>query len=420
MNIYRINGGHRLEGEIGIHGSKNAVLPIIAATLLNNGKNMIHNCPELTDIDGMTEILEFLGCIVERCGSDVSVDSTSLNDKEIPGHMMCKTRSSTLFAGALAARRGRVRISGRGGCCIGERPIDIHLMAFEKLGIDINDCGGEIFCDASGIKAGYIRLPFPSVGATENIMLASSLTPGKTIIANAACEPEIINLADFLRSIGVCVEGDGTPFVCITGTQSPGFGEVTVIPDRIVAATYAVCAAITRGCVKIENVNPFHLSPVLAVLRRMGCTIYGGKDFFTVECRKRTENPPLLKTGPYPYFPTDSQPLLMSLMAVSEGIGAVSEKIFERRFGHCERLIKMGADIKIIGNSACVRGVKKLKGCKVDACDLRCGAALVAAALAADGTTEISNICYIDRGYENLCPGLRSLGADIEREDCVG
>jgi len=416
---YKIHGGHRLSGEVVIHGSKNAALPILAATLLNGGKNLIHNCPELTDTENMAEILRYLGCSVMRDGKDVMIDSSNLNSKEIPGHMMCKTRSSTLFAGALAARRKRVFISDSGGCSIGARPIDIHLMAFEKMGMKISAIDGGILCSAGEMKACSVRLPFPSVGATENIMLASALTPGVTTIFNAACEPEICNLSDFLKSIGVGVAGAGTSVICISGASRPQNGEVTVIPDRIVAATYAVCAAITGGCVRVEGITPSHLSPVLAILRQMGCTISFGNDFFTVECRKRTENIPLIKTGPYPYFPTDSQPLLMSLMTVSKGVGAVSERIFERRFGHCERLRHMGADIKIIGNSACVRGVSRLKGCCVDACDLRCGAALVAAALAADGTTMISRTDYIERGYENLCTGLSGLGADIERIDYV-
>lgn len=415
MNRYKIEGGNALGGRINVHGAKNAALPILAATILNGGKSTIHNCPDLSDVNSILEILKLLGCRVHRSGTDVTVDSSTFSARDIPLSVMRQTRSSTIFAGALIARTRRAFIAGSGGCCIGSRPIDLHLKGFKALGLDIIFRPDGILCHGAHIRPAKIRLDFPSVGATENIMIASALSPGLTVISNAAREPEIKNLADYLRSIGVSIKGDGTSDIYIKGTCHPTAGEVTVIADRIVAATYAAAVACAGGKLEISGISPSLLSPVIAILRRMGMAISCGKDGFTAEKTSRLINLPCLCTGPYPELPTDCQPLIVATMSTAYGFGAVREKIFENRFGHCKRLGDMGADISLCGRTAIVRGVERLTGTLVDACDLRCGAALTIAALGAQGTTHISQTQYIDRGYENLCAALSGIGANIER-----
>ena len=415
MNRYKIEGGNKLKGSIDIHGAKNAALPILAACVINNGKSVIHNCPDLTDIQNTIEILNLLGCTVARCGTTLTVDSSKLCHCNIPKDIMIKTRSSTMFAGALAARCKKTFIAGHGGCQIGSRPIDIHLDSFRKLGMEIREDSDGVTCLADNIKPCSINLRFPSVGATENIMLAVSLTPGKTIIINAAKEPEIQNLADFLRSMGVRITGDGTEIISIWGTDSPTNAEVTVIPDRIVASSYLSAALVTKSSITLNNIIPRHLSSFIATVRKMGASLSLGENSVTVYPENRLENIPYVSTAPYPGFPTDSQALLASVMSVSKGLGIIRESIFENRFGHCGELVKMGANIEIEKGFACIKGVKNLKGAELASCDLRCGAALCVAALGAEGTSYVSNVHYIDRGYENLCQSLKKLGAKIER-----
>lgn len=415
MNRYKIEGGHNLQGSAYVHGAKNAALPILAATIINGGKSVIHNCPDLSDIRNTIEILEILGCRVEFSNNELTVDSTDFIPCDIPSCIMSKTRSSTVFAGALAARCKKAYIAGSGGCCIGSRPIDIHLSAFKTMGMEITETDEAVVCSAFHMKPCTVVLKFPSVGATENVMLASSLTKGCTTIVNAAKEPEIINLADYLRSIGVRISGDGTDRIFICGTDSPTNGEVTIIPDRIVASTYTAAALITGGEVCIENVKTSHFSPFIATVRKMGASMLCKKNSLYIKSGGVLNNIPYISTSPYPGFPTDSQPLLLALMTVAKGEGIVRERIFENRFGHCRELLKMGADIDVKGSFAIIKGVKCLKGADVVACDLRCGAALCLAALCAEGTSYISETHYIDRGYENLCRGLQSLGAKAER-----
>lgn len=417
MNRYKIEGGHKLHGSIDVHGAKNAALPILAATIINSGKSVIHNCPDLSDIQSTIEILELLGCSVSRENDDVFVDSSGLCPCDIPRCVMSKTRSSTVFAGALAARCKKAYIAGSGGCRIGRRPIDIHLESFKTMGMEISETDDAVICQAHNMKPCTVYLKFPSVGATENVMLASSLTPGCTTLINAAMEPEISNLASYLRSVGVKIEGDGTDTIKIYGTLSPTDGEVTVIPDRIVAATYIAAVLASGGKAVIKKVIPAHISPFIARTRQMGAHIQCTNDAVTVNSPGILTNIPYISTAPYPGFPTDAQPLLVSLMALAKGQGIVRERIFENRFGHCLRLNDMGADIDIQNSFACIKGVESLRGTAVDACDLRCGAALCVAALAAEGESYISNIHYIDRGYENLCESLRILGAVAERTE---
>jgi len=417
MSHYKIEGGTPLQGSICIHGAKNAALPVLAATILNGGKSIIHNLPHLSDVESIINILRLLGCSINRNDKDIIVDSSTFCGKDIPVAYMKETRSSSLFAGALLARTGRVFLSGSGGCTIGKRPIDLHLKAFKALGAEISFRPDGILCVARHIIPCKIHLDFPSVGATENIMLATSLSPATTIITNAAKEPEIQNLAEYLRSIGVSVKGDGTSEIHIKGVRRPRCGEVTIIPDRIVAATYVSAVSCAGGKVDISGISPSLLSPVLATYRRMGMAVNPYKNGFVVEKTNRCINLPHISTGPYPEFPTDCQPLVIASMATSYGFGSLREKIFENRLSHCERLRKMGADIEVSGRTALVRGVCSLRGTCIDASDLRSGASLTAAALGAEGTTHLSQIHYIDRGYENLCSGLESLGAKIERID---
>ena len=417
MNRYKIEGGYPLRGKTEVCGAKNAALPILAATIINGRKSIIHNCPDLSDITSIIEILKYLGCKVERRGKDVTVDSSTFISRTIPHFAMKQTRSSTIFAGALLARNGYAFIPGSGGCHIGARPIDLHLKGFKALGADITFQPDGIVCRAKHLRACRIELDFPSVGATENLMIASSLTPGTTIITNAAMEPEIVNLAQYLRSVGAHIKGDGTSEIHIKGTLSPKDAEVTVIPDRIVASTYASAVASAGGSVEICGISPGLLSPFLAVMRRMGMSINCTKNGFTICKNSGLVNLPYVCTGPYPLFPTDCQPMLVAAMTTAYGFGAVREKIFENRFGHCARLNDMGANVTVRGRTALIRGVPKLKGANVDACDLRCGAALTVAALGAGGTTYISNTHYIDRGYENLVRELSKIGAKAERID---
>ncbi len=417
MSLYKIEGGTALSGKIKVHGAKNAALPILAATIINGRKSIIHNCPDLSDIRSIITILEMLGCKVLRDKDKLTVDSSQFCDTNIPDSIMRQTRSSSLFAGALLARTKRAFITGSGGCCIGKRPIDIHLKGFKELGIDVSFTPDGILCRAHHIKPGKITLDFPSVGATENLILVASLTPSLTVISNAAKEPEIKNLADYLRSTGVEIYGETTGEIYVKGTLSPKDGEVTIIPDRIVASTYLGAIACAGGSVTVDGISPSLLSPVLAAFRNMGMKINFAENSFSIEKPNRLINLPYVATGPYPEFPTDSQPSLISAMATSVGFGAVREKIFENRFGHCKRLSDMGADIRVNGRIAMIHGVDILKGTMVDACDLRSGAALTSAALGAEGTTYISNIHYIDRGYQDLCSDLKKLGAKIERID---
>lgn len=415
MSHYKIEGGYKLHGSINVHGAKNAALPILAATVINSGKSVIHNCPDLSDIKSTLEILEILGCKVDFCNGDLIIDSSTLCLCDIPSCVMSKTRSSSVFAGALAARCKKAYIASSGGCRIGARPIDIHLDAFKAMGMKITESSNAVVCDARNMKPCTVYLKFPSVGATENVMLASSLTTGKTTIINSAMEPEIINLAEYLQSIGVKVTGAGTDIITIEGTDSPSDGEVFIIPDRIVASTYAMAALITGGTVRLKDVNPTHFSPVIAALRKMGAQIECGYREVNVKYAGKLKNIPYISTAPYPGFPTDAQPMFVALMAVSDGFGMVKESIFENRFLHCHSLNTMGADIEIRGRYALINGVKRLKGANISATDLRCGASLCLAALASEGVSHVSGIEYTDRGYEDLCRDLKLLGANIER-----
>lgn len=412
-----INGGRRLEGELSVHGAKNSALPLLCAAVLAHGESILHNCPALTDADAACRILSCLGCRCSRSGDTVCVDASNVTGCEIPDSLMREMRSSIVFLGAVLGRNGKCRLSFPGGCELGARPIDLHLAALKKMGAEITEEHGYLECSApKGLRGARISLSFPSVGATENILLAAASAEGTTEIHNAAREPEICDIADFLNKCGARISGAGESVITVEGVKRLSPCEHRVIPDRIVAGTYLCAAAITRGELILTHCEPQHMMSFIPVLESMGCRVYaygGGKLFLS--CRKRLTAPPTVRTMPYPGFPTDIQALFTALCSTAEGTSVFVETIFENRFRHAAELMRLGAQIKVEGRVAVIEGVSRLTGAKLCAAELRGGAALVTAALAAEGTSEISGISYIDRGYENIEQALRSVGADIRK-----
>ena len=411
-----VNGGKRLEGKVKISGAKNAVLPIIAASLLGTSPSILEEVPDLEDVRTISEVLGHLGVKVSNGGNNtLNIDSSVISSCEAPYELVRKMRASFLIMGPLLARCGKAKISLPGGCAIGTRPIDLHLKGFDALGAKI-DCG-EGYIEASapnGLKGARIYLDFPSVGATENIIMAACMAEGQTILENPAHEPEIIDLVNYLNVMGANIKGAGTNIIKIEGVKALKGCNYTIIPDRIEAGTYMVAAAMTNGDVYIENALSEHLKPVIAKLKEAGVFIQEEINGIRV---KGTGNIKAvdIKTLPYPGFPTDMQAHLMALLTIADGSGIVSETVFENRFMHVDELKRMGANIKVDGRSAIVDGVKKLSGCQVKATDLRAGAAMVLAGLVAEGETQIGCIHHIDRGYDGLVDKLCNLGADIKR-----
>ncbi|SHI94754.1 UDP-N-acetylglucosamine 1-carboxyvinyltransferase [Thermoclostridium caenicola] len=418
MSNLVITGGSRLCGIIEVPGAKNAVLPVLAATLLNKGTSILENCPELDDVTTMLEILGALGCGIRREGSRIEVDASRLTASSIPEALARKMRSSIIILGALLARCGEVHVSYPGGCEIGLRPIDMHLKALSQMGAQIDGINdGILCCRAEKLTGCEILLDYPSVGATENIMLAASMAEGETIIRNAAKEPEIDDLQAFLRKLGVQVSGAGTGVIRIQGTREIKAEPVhRIIPDRIVAGTYLAAAAATGGSLVVTGVIYDHIGSVLYCLKRCGCRIknYSG-NVIALESNGNLTALDLVRTSPYPGFPTDMQPQMVALLSKCRGTSVVVETVFENRFRYTEQLMKLGADISVQGRTAIIRGVDKLKAAQLEARDLRGGAALVIGALAAEGTSSISGVNYIDRGYERMEKVLSSIGADIKR-----
>ncbi|HOJ10806.1 MAG TPA: UDP-N-acetylglucosamine 1-carboxyvinyltransferase [Clostridiales bacterium] len=419
MSKIIINGGRKLKGEISVEGSKNAILPILAATLLNSGRSVIRNCPKLKDVEVTLRILMKLGCKVEVDKDTVMVDSSNITSTEIPVDLAAEMRSSIIFMGPMLARCGRVVISFPGGCEIGPRPIDLHLKGLRSMGANILDVqGGFIYCNADHLKGTEIHLSYPSVGATENIMLASVFAEGETYIHNAAKEPEITDLQNFLRAMGADVSGAGSGIICVKGTaQKLKDVEYTIMPDRIVAGTYMVAAAITGGEVTLNNVMPEHLSAVISALSEAGCTIKNDENHIYICGPDRNEAVDIIRTLPYPGFPTDMQAPFVSLLTVCRGTSIVVETVFENRYKHVDELMRMGANITLEGRIAVIKGVDKLNGAVVYARDLRGAAALAIAGLAAKGETVVLDIKHLDRGYENMEVKLAQLGALIRRQD---
>lgn len=415
-----IHGGHELHGRVKISGAKNAVLPIIAATLLAQDKPcVLDEVPYLNDVCTIAEVLRQLGAKVDfnREEHTLSIDSTVLKTVDAPYDLVRKMRASFVIMGPLLARYGKAKISMPGGCAIGTRPIDLHLKGFEALGAEIEIGHGFISATApNGLKGTSIYLDFPSVGATENIIMAACMAEGQTVLENAAQEPEIIDLANFLNIMGAKIRGAGTNVIKITGVPKLIGHNYTIIPDRIEAGTYMVAVAMTGGDIYIENAISEHLKPVIAKLNEAGVKIEEDIDGIRVSCNKRPKAIDI-KTLPYPGFPTDMQAQFMAMLTIAEGTGLVTETVFENRFMHVDELKRMGASIKVDGRTSIVEGVSSLTGCQVKATDLRAGAAMVLAGLVANGETQVSYIHHIDRGYDNLVAKLCKLGADICRVD---
>ncbi|MCQ2463219.1 MAG: UDP-N-acetylglucosamine 1-carboxyvinyltransferase [Clostridia bacterium] len=417
MEHFIINGGKALSGKIRVQGSKNGALPVLAAAVLVKGQCIIHNCPYLTDVDAAVEILKYLGCTVKRESSTLTIDSGTINRYDIPEVLMREMRSSIVFMGSVLGRTGKARMCAPGGCEIGLRPIDLHLSSLETLGVCITNRMGVLECEApNGIIGAEITLSFPSVGATENIMLASAVSKGTTTVTNAAREPEIDCLADFLNSCGADIHICGDGRVVINGVSSLHGTEHTVLPDRIAAATFVSAAAATNGDILLQSVRPEHLKTVLSVFSDAGSEIEAYGDTIRIKGRGRLRMLRGVRTMPYPGFPTDAQAPVMAAACLADGTSIIVENIFESRFKHAPGLIKMGAKIKIEDRVAVIDGVERLYGARVEATDLRGGSALAVAGFAAQGTTRIYNIHHIDRGYEKFENSFASLGADIIRK----
>lgn len=414
---YIISEGVPLKGRIKVDGAKNSVLPIIAASLLGESKSIIEEVPDLNDVKIMCDLLKSLGAVVEpqENKSSIAFYLRDITNSTAPYELVNKLRASFLVMGPILAKTGFVRVALPGGCAIGSRPVDLHLKGFTALGAEITQ--GHGYVEARRTKkliGNKIYLDFPSVGATENIMMAAVLAEGQTSIENAAIEPEIVDLASYLNEMGACVRGAGTDTIRIEGVEKLCGCTHTVIPDRIEAGTYMAAAAITHGNVRIENVVPDHLKPIIAKLKEIGAEIE--EDTSSVTVKSNCDLKPIdLKTLPYPGFPTDMQAQMTALLSCTLGTSIVTETIFENRFMHVSELKRMGANIKIDGRTAVIEGKKCLTGASVKATDLRAGAALVLAGLAAEGATEISEIQHIDRGYCLLDVKLKALGAKIER-----
>lgn len=415
METLLIKGGARLSGQVVISGAKNASLPAIAAALLTEGTVNLSGVPGLHDIFTMCELLESVGVTVKWGPGCLSLDAGEASPREASYSLVRRMRASFLIAGPMLARFGFARMPMPGGCAIGSRPIDLHLKAFSAMGAELSAESGYIQARApKGLRSAHIYFDYPSVGATENAMMAAALAKGSTVLENAAREPEIVDLANLLTKMGAKVVGAGTGVIRIQGVDELGGASHTVIPDRIEAGTYMTAAAITKGDVILGNVVPEHLTAVIAKLRELGVCVEVEESEIRVssETRSRAVD---IKTMPYPGFPTDLQAQFMALLSLAEGMSIITETVFENRFMHVDELTRMGAKIKIDGRSALVEGVDKLSGAPVSATDLRAGAALVVAGLAACGETEVVNIGHIDRGYEHIEEKLNSLGANIVR-----
>jgi UDP-N-acetylglucosamine 1-carboxyvinyltransferase len=412
-----IKGGRPLHGRVRVSSAKNAVLPIIVATLLPDSPATIIDAPNLEDVRTISSVIEYLGGSVIHKGNEMIFDTSMITKTEASYDLMSRMRASFLVMGPLLAKKRHAKIALPGGCMIGSRPIDLHLKAFEAMGAEITIGNGFVEALApNGLKGATIYLDFPSVGATENILMAAVLAEGKTIIENAAEEPEIVDLVTFLSSMGANIKGAGTNVIRIEGVKHLYGASHTVIPDRIEAGTFIIAAAMVGGDVVIENVLTEHLKPLLAKLSEAGVVVEKEIDSVHIISQGRIKSADI-KTLPYPGFPTDLQAQFMAMMTVGDGVSTITETVFENRFMHVGELCRMGADIRVEGRKAIVHGVPFLQGAFVRATDLRAGAALVLAGLAAHGVTEIGDLHHIDRGYDHLVEKLRGLGADIVRVD---
>lgn len=415
MESFFICGGNRLEGELSIQTSKNAVLPILAGCILCEGEIVIHKFPKYDDTLTMLKIVEELGAKTYIYDDDVVIKCDSIQKSEIPSNLASKIRSSIFSLGAILSRFKKAKVPYPGGCAIGARPIDLHIKGLEQLGAKIVDKHGFLYCDGSNMKSAVVSLDFPSVGATENIMLASIFLTGKTKIINCAKEPEIVDLANFLNSLGAKIYNAGDSVIEIEGVQSLHGGEYTPISDRIVTGTYMLATVICGGKVTLRNVCYDHIASLVHKIKNNCCKVSIKGDKLTVIANKRPKAISKIETQPYPGFPTDLQPQIMSMLSIAKGTSVIVENLFESRFKHVSMLKKLGADILVNDKTAIIKGVPMLYGANVTCCDLRGGAGLVLAGLVAKGYTTVDDIHHIDRGYYRMEKDLQALGANIER-----
>lgn len=417
MSKIIIEGGTELGGEICVQGAKNSVLPVLAATVLATDQCVIHNCPDISDVETSLKILATLGCRCFKDGNDVAVNPKEISENYIPDELMREMRSSVVFLGAILARTHEAVISSPGGCELGPRPIDLHISALKQLGAQVSEEHGYLhFTAPNGLVGTEIHLSFPSVGATENIILAAATAKGTTVIHNAAKEPEISDLADFLNSAGARIYGCGSDTVVIHGVDRITHAEHTIIPDRIVAATYMAAAAVTNGNIVLNNVMPSHLVSVISVFKECGCTVVPIGRTIKFYAPKKLLRVPTIRTLVHPGFPTDAGPVVIAMLTRCNGTSVFVENIFENRFRYIDELKRFGAKIKTEGRVAVVEGVKKLSAANCECTDLRGGAALSVAAFSAEGKTVLNKIHHIKRGYENFTENFRILGANIQEE----
>lgn len=411
-----IDGCQRLNGSIEVQGAKNSALPILAATILCNDEVVLHNCPRLSDVDVAIKILRYLGCKAKREGGTLIVDTSTMVRHDIPHDLMREMRSSIVFLGAILAKANKANLSFPGGCELGPRPIDLHLKALNKMGMEIDEYHGELNCTApDGLYGSKIALSLPSVGATENIMIAATLAKGTTVITNAAREPEICDLADFLNACGakICGAGEGTIF--IEGVEKLKGAQHAIIPDRIVAATYMAAAAVTKGDLFLKHIIPSHLTSITPLFEEAGCELKFEPDGLRISAPVKLSAVKMVHTTPYPGFPTDAQAPFMAMLTLARGTSVFVETIFESRYKHVDELVRLGAKINVHGRVAIVEGTRALSAARVEAPDLRGGAALVISALGAEGETSIRGLKYIERGYEDIEVCLSSVGANIKK-----
>ena len=415
MESLVIDGGYGLHGGIRIQGAKNGALPVLAASVLG-GRSAVRNCPRLTDTDSSLEILRMLGCGAERDGDAVRVDASSVPRCDIPPALMRRMRSSVIFLGAVLARCGRAVVSAPGGCELGPRPIDLHLEAMRLLGAEISQRRGLMYCSCAGrLRGAEIVLPYPSVGATENTMIAAATAKGRTVLVGAAKEPEVVELAEFINSKGGRIDGAGSDAVIIDGVEELGDCEHTCIPDRIAAATFIAAAAATGSELTLYGAEPSHMEAVISAFSEAGCRFRVFDGGFAVTAPERLKAIRFLRTAPYPGFPTDAQALIAAALASADGVSVINETVFAGRFRYLRELARMGADVSAEGPLAVIRGAPFLTGAAAECTDLRGGAALVVAALGARGRSEIRAVGHIDRGYENVEAAFAALGARIYR-----
>ncbi len=415
MDKFLINGGKRLNGEIDVPCAKNSYLAILAACMLSKDTVVLHKCPNFSDINKMLQILSTLGCKISKNNDTIHIDCSNANKYEVPQDLAREIRSSIFLMGAILSKLGRAKVSYPGGCDIGTRPIDLHLKGLRALNITITERHGFIECDANNIIGSDVHLDYPSVGATENIMMAAVYAKGVTQIYNAAKEPEIVDLQNFINSMGGKIYGAGTSTITIVGVDSLHSTQYTPIPDRIIAGTYLIAGATCGGDITINNVNYQHIYSLITKIKNSSCNISIGNDKIRLVSTTRPKSFETIETLPYPGFPTDLQAQALVMQTISQGTCVIAENLFETRFKHVPELIKMGADVVVKGKIAVVKGVSNLYGAEVTSHDLRGGAALTIAGLVAKGYTTVNDVYHIDRGYYKLEESFAKLGADIKR-----